>query len=483
MHVGERVALSTAADGVRCKVRQGLVIARSEIGLDIDLRGGRFRSIDAVGARVAHNVNLRPDKAGQRCSCAGKLELSFAEIGGNLSCSDAQLGGELIAVDMHVSGNAVVRPRTVAGAVQLGGSRIDGNLEFGGRFAAGITANRITVGNNVGLAAIQACGEVILTLADVGGDLDCTRGYFDKGVTANRMKVRGSVKFEAAHSKGPLALTGTSIGGDLRCHDTTFDGPTAGLYADGTTVDLTLVWRPQSGGSLSLRHAHVRTLADTEAAWPQEGRLNVERFVYDGFGAEAPVTPSERIRWLRLQDPFRADPYERLARLYRAEGHDAHGRKVGIAREHDRRRRGKPGLLGWLWSMILAGTIRYGYRPALALAWLAGIYITSVVIFTWAADRGGFLAVRARPTTATTTVTPAADRCERRDAYPCFNAYAYAVDVVVPLLNLHQAEYWQPDATKQAGKVARRYGWIATPLGWLFTTLGVAAFSGLIRKE
>jgi hypothetical protein len=324
-------------------------------------------------------------------------------------------------------------------------------------------------------------------LAEIAGDLDCTGGRFIAGLTANRIDVGGNVDFGAAQMSGLLVLSGTTVAGNLVLRDTIFDGETAGLMGDGVNASLSLVWLPATAyrGSLSLRHAHVGRLVDSKASWPDAGQLDVEHLVYDGFGDGAPTKPPERIDWLRRQDPYRAQPYEHLTRFYRAHAQDADARAVGIARERDRRRRGDPGPLGWLWSMLLAGTIRYGYMPGLALAWLLALYLAGLGIFAWAGDRGAFLAVQARPTASATSqpAPPSSARCRASDAYPCFNAIAYGVDVVIPLVNLRQAEYWQPDPTKPAGNVARYYGWIATPLGWLFATLTVAAFTGLIRKD
>jgi hypothetical protein len=488
MRVGGGVGLATDKGGRRCHVRKGLRLEQVDIGRDLNCRGGRFLDLDAGGAKVGHNVDLGCDEQGRPCSSEGTVNFSFAEIGGALSGSGMELGGELRAEGMHVSGSVAIRPQCAVGAITLGGSEIEGDLDLrDGKFASEVVANRVTVGNNVRLGRADAHGAVILTLAEIAGDLDCAGGRFRTGVTANRIDVGGNVGFRAAQIRGPLVLSGSTVAGDLVLHGTTLDGNTSGLVGDGLKASLSLVWLPEPAnrGSLSLRHAYVGTLVDSQVSWPDVGRLDIEHLIYDGFGQGAPTKPPERIDWLRRQHPFRAQPYEHLMRFYRAHAQDADARAVGIACEQDRRRHGDLGPLGWLWSMLLAGTIRYGYVPGLALAWLLGLYVAGLGIFACAGDRGAFLAVRARTTASATTqpAPPSSARCLASDAYPCFNALAYGVDVVIPLLNLRQAEYWQPDPTKPAGNVARYYGWIATPLGWLFATLTVAAFTGLIRKD
>jgi hypothetical protein len=57
------------------------------------------------------------------------------------------------------------------------------------------------------------------------------------------------------------------------------------------------------------------------------------------------------------------------------------------------------------------------------------------------------------------------------------------VDVVVPIINLRQAESWRVDGHAPWGWAYIAVGWVATGLGWAFTTLAVAGYTGLIRKD
>jgi hypothetical protein len=82
------------------------------------------------------------------------------------------------------------------------------------------------------------------------------------------------------------------------------------------------------------------------------------------------------------------------------------------------------------------------------------------------------------------------ERAEFVSSQP-FSPLAYSVDAFLPILNLHQEDYWLPNATKnsdaywcyfQCGRVLRWYLWFHIGIGWIFTTLFVAGLSGLIRK-
>jgi len=56
-----------------------------------------------------------------------------------------------------------------------------------------------------------------------------------------------------------------------------------------------------------------------------------------------------------------------------------------------------------------------------------------------------------------------------------------AFDTVVPIINLHQADYWRPDAATGWGHFCTWMSWVGTILGWLLVTLAAAGYTGLAR--
>jgi hypothetical protein len=71
-------------------------------------------------------------------------------------------------------------------------------------------------------------------------------------------------------------------------------------------------------------------------------------------------------------------------------------------------------------------------------------------------------------------------------------ALIYSLDTFLPIVNLHQEENWHPNDSatcvigeKQlpCGFILRGYLWLQIMMGWLLTTLGVAAVTGLVRKD
>lgn len=127
-----------------------------------------------------------------------------------------------------------------------------------------------------------------------------------------------------------------------------------------------------------------------------------------------------------------------LADVYRSSGQDDEARQVNIAANADRRRWGalKPG--AWWANALFDVTIKFGYKSWRAVAGLLAVYILAVIAFTIGQSQPGLII----PTASTTGISPAptASRCSK--GYPCFYPAGFAIDVVVPIVNVHQADEW-----------------------------------------
>ena len=78
-------------------------------------------------------------------------------------------------------------------------------------------------------------------------------------------------------------------------------------------------------------------------------------------------------------------------------------------------------------------------------------------------------------------VAPSAADCTR--LYPCFYPAGYAIDTVIPIINVHQADYWGPNGRAHFGHALVVFTWITTLLGWALATLAVAGFTGIARNS
>jgi hypothetical protein len=168
-----------------------------------------------------------------------------------------------------------------------------------------------------------------------------------------------------------------------------------------------------------------------------------------------------------------------LAQVYRQAGQETEARQVAIARRSDLRRYGSLTRTHKLGNWLLDKTIRHGYQPLRAVGLLVAIYAVVLLVF-WGAQHHDSVIVPAKDTK---TMTPAPTALHCSPAYPCFYPAGYAIDVVVPIVNLGQAEHWRPDGHAAWGSAYLGVEWVATGFGWAFTTLAVAGYTGLVRRD
>jgi len=65
-----------------------------------------------------------------------------------------------------------------------------------------------------------------------------------------------------------------------------------------------------------------------------------------------------------------------------------------------------------------------------------------------------------------------------------FNGFAYAADLIIPIVSLGQESAWAPSTSRSDwGRTGWWLRWIAKGVGWLVTALGAAAVTGVIRKD
>ena len=68
-------------------------------------------------------------------------------------------------------------------------------------------------------------------------------------------------------------------------------------------------------------------------------------------------------------------------------------------------------------------------------------------------------------------------------SYPRFYAPIYAIDALLPIIDLDVQSFWRPDETKPWGELGQAYLWAQIVVGWAFTFLAVAGFSGLVKSK
>jgi hypothetical protein len=476
-----------------------------ESSWDVHARGVQLRGARIDGVLDLQSTHLRCALVLEDCllDSPGPVVLDYAAgtLIALLRCELPGLTGDLLVLahDLVITGS------TVTGTVRLPGADITGQLICRGAHLTGTDGNALVAdGMRAGGvflgAGFTAAGTVRLSGADITGQLSC-RGADLTGtdgdgnaLVADGTRTGGNVllddRFTAA---GAVRLRGVRVEGSLTLEGAQLAEPVA-LSAQGLQITDELWWCPRSPvrGVVDLERAGVHRLVDDwrnpNAHWPPPGQLMLDGFTYDGFGGEHEASWRQRRDWIR-QRPAGADipgartvstqPYEQLARVYRQRGQEAEAQEIAIAQRNELRRGGGLNWPRWISSWVLDKTIKHGYRPLRAVGLLAGLYVL-VVLALWGVQHHSDVMVPAKDTTA---MTPAPTALHCSSGYPCFYPAAYALDVVVPIVKVGQADSWRIDGTVPWGWAYLAGSALATGLGWALTTLAVVGYTGLVRKQ
>jgi hypothetical protein len=482
-------------------------------GAQLTGRDTNDRALAAYGLKVGGGVFLR-----RGFTAAGAVRLVDADITGPLECSHGQLtgtdshGNALWADGLKVSGGVFLNQEfTAAGAIRLVRADITGQLDCSGARLTGRDTNGMAlatfglkVSGGVFLRwGFTAAGAIRLAGADITGPLDCRGAQLTGTDTEGRALLGGGLKVsgdvflnEDFTAAGTVSLASAQVGGSVRLTLTALAGGSkVALNAPRAQIAGTLEWAPAGpvSGQVNLEGATVGNLDDDwsserpNGCWPADGRLRLDGFTYGRFGGTQQATVQQRLAWIRSQyqppatdstADFATQPYEQLAAVYRQAGQDTQARKVAIARRADLRTYGNLNPYHKAGNWFLDKTIKYGYQ-----AWRAGVGLAAVFVIFAALS---FVAQHHHlmvPTGGTEGLRPAPSATECTSNYPCFYPVGYAVDTVIPIINVHQAEHWGPYGQVPWGRAWVAGTWIATGLGWALATLLVAGYTGLVRRD
>lgn len=317
----------------------------------------------------------------------------------------------------------------------------------------------------------SASGEVRFVGAEIGGNLDCSNGTFSNpegaakeekefALTCHGIKVTGNVFLKKGFSAiGEVHFVGADIGGQFVCMTSTFSHA---LYLTSTTIKTELwlrdiTWLAPEQAHLILENTKVGVLADEEKSWPQG--IVLDGFVYERFGPESPVTASARLRWLARQLPehregkdFRPQPYQQLAAVFRALGHESDAREIGYQKEKKLAEK-STGVYKWIINPVWGRACGYGYKPARLVWGLVGLWLLGALIY-------GFFPNTFKP-----------------EGMDWWIAFFYALDRMIPLFDLGLRDAWVP------------LGWMRF-ITWIHHILGVTGvilagimLSGVVKRD
>ena len=481
-------------------------------GAQLNGRNNDGNALAADGIRVGGGIYLH-----EGFTAGGGVGLAFADITGQVNCRGAKLTGRnndrnaLTADGIRVGGGVYLDEGfTAAGAVRFLAADITSQLSLRRAVVTGtdsdgdaLVADGMKIVGGVYLdEGFTAAGAIRLTGSDISGQLNCRGAQLNgrnndrNALAADGMRAAEDIFLDGGFTAaGTISLQSAHVGASVHLRPTELAENEVALNAQRTQVAGTLEWAPagQVSGQVNLEGATVGQLDDNwsserpNGCWPTGGRLRLDGFTYGRFGGKQQATVEQRLAWIRSQyqlpagsssAAFAPQPYEQLAAVYRQAGQDAEARKAAIARRADLRKYGGLNRYRRFGNWFLDWSIKYGYQTWRAAVALAAVFVIFLAL--------SFLAQRHHlmvPVGDTDGLQhlPAATKCT--SDYPCFYPFGYAIDTVIPIINVHQADYWGPDGHPPWGHAWVAGTWVAGGLGWALVTLLVVGYTGLVRQD
>ncbi|GAA4814832.1 oxidoreductase [Streptomyces ziwulingensis] len=218
------------------------------------------------------------------------------------------------------------------------------------------------------------------------------------------------------------------------------------------TPELRFLGRGPALGRVVLSGARIGNLMDRAESWPGPGRLHMGGFCYESLVPRGPFPLARRLEWVAAATAeYRPEPYERLAAVLKAAGEDEDARKVLLAKQ--RRRRDSLPLAAKFLGYVQDWTVAYGYRPGRAAVWMGVL---------WAAGSLAFARIGRPPV--------------RGGEHPAWDPALFALDLLLPVIDLGQVGAWQLGGGRQ---------WLAVALillGWILATTVAAGATRLLRR-
>ncbi|MFE3630571.1 oxidoreductase [Streptomyces goshikiensis] len=423
---------------------------------EIQLSETRFTTLRMVNCAIPRLDGVRLHTEGDlhlpRCRVARGIRLTDAQIGTDLLLSQTQVRqdgkGRAIAADglsvaqdfqgelLETYGEVSLRAASIGVSMNLRGARL---RNPGGRRA--LNAPQLTVGRTLYLTSIAMDWVP-------GGAGSSTPPY---GITQTPVPGQRAQRFEC---RGGLRLDDGRFGDAVDFYGARF------TLAQDQEVSLRRIQTPElrfvgerpERGRVVLSGAKVVKLVDTSTSWPGPGGVSIEGFAYENLAPRGHFPLARRVAWVEAATPeYSPEPYERLAAVLRAGGEDADAREVLLAKQ--RRRRATLPLAARAWGHLQDWTVVYGYRPGRAALWMAVL---------WAA--GSLLFSQHDPPPI------------KEDEHPQWSAALFALDLLLPVIDLGQEGQWRLEGGWQWGAAA------LVLLGWILATTVAAGASRLLRR-
>ncbi|MFG2567390.1 oxidoreductase [Streptomyces sp. NPDC048567] len=403
--------------------------------------------IDAARLRTEGDLHL------PRCRVERGIRLTDAQIGTDLLVNQIEVGPDrqgraLLGDGLAVAQDLQAEMADMLGELSLRGAKVGGSLSLrGSRLRAGrgrraLNAPQLSVERTLYMSEAWVSVDT--------GNQGTTPPY---GIATSPTPAHGT-RSQVFRCRGGVRLDDGRFGDAVDLHKAVFVLDAHEELSLRRTVTPELRFNPERPvrGRVVLNGAKVVTLIDVSSSWPGPGGLAMGGFVYENLVPYGHFPLSRRLEWVAAATPeYVPEPYERLAAVLRSCGEDADAREVLLAKQRRRRETLPPA--GKLWGYLQDWTVAYGYRPGRAAVWMAVL---------WAAG-----------TLAFSRYDPASIKGAE---HPQWNAALYALDLLIPVIDLGQDGYWRMEGGWQ---------WMAAGLilvGWILATTVAAGASRMLRR-
>jgi hypothetical protein len=458
---GRRVDVTAAADPADRAVRAE-VIAQLLLGARAP-KPGCVPAVRLRGALITGCLDVSSGTVGcelrlERCELAERPDFSNAHAR-QIRLNDCVMPG-FDGGGLRTDGFLSLSGCFINGQVKLVRARLTGGFRMNGVKITnsgdwGLFAGALTVEAGTYWRRAEIIGGARLTGARMGG------GFFLHGATltesesgtdaldGQNMLVEDAMECSQGFTAtGAIKLRGARVSGTLSFDHATVHGPPLrAMHLSHMQVDELILTPAEVTGEVTLVYSRVGVLLDGPRHWPAELRLN--GLTYESLRGCA---PADRLDWVK-RDPrgFHAQPYEQLAAWYRGGGYEILARRAQLAKL--RARRATQGWTARMWSRLLDLTVGYGYRPSQAALWFALLLAIGTAVFSAEHPH---------------SIKPPDER-------PHFNAFAYTLDLLVPISAFGQRDAWDPAGWTQW----LAYGLIGT--GWLLASALIAGVTRVLR--
>jgi hypothetical protein len=487
-------------------------------------------------AIVAQGASIRGELSiDEHTTVDGGITFAGAEIDGGIHLDGATIhNASDIALDfthVRVGSKVSALGANIQGTVDLDGAEVAGSLGFAradisrpaGRYC--VTAVRAVVHGDVQLADAKvggtdpgASGGVRFRGAELRGLFDAERAQVvspgDTAVNLHQARISGNLRLcDGFRSVGVIALNRAVVEGRLRCDGGRFEwrprevGDTRPAKRNDRVVAFEAISATFRGGvglgwsidgAVDFTDAHTTYLADRPTQdWPAH-RSYLSGFSYERYAAISMQGSGEwewkaRARWLQNCDPAASDepgdpgPWEQAAQTLKNHGDSGGSEQLLMAYLRTKRQR----RLGWFRFGLLRGLDRifndwflgYGYRPLRALIPLALLVVAVAGPLLpahanhvmRATDPAGVVYTPQGELSLVESGKAPRDTCGKGKVR-CFNPWLYAVDTVVPIVDLKQRSAWSP-TSDAGGELMLAWVNTATLAGWAISSLLVVGLA------